>query len=138
MSYLSLLALTLTFISSVTSSVTDCGVGKSLFSINTQGFAPEPPIANENATLWIEYTIPDGVNIEAGTCKYTLSLNGLPFTPTIDDLCTQVTCPMTSGNYNLSSTSLWPSGVSGKVVTKIEWFDLNSTLLLCSQIIEKV
>lgn len=130
--------LALTFVATVAASVTDCSQGKGLFSINSQGFAPEPPVANQNATLWIDYTIPDGVNIDAGTCKYTVSLNGLPFTPTVDDLCTQVECPLTSGTYNLSSTSVWPSGISGKVVTKIEWFDSKNTLLLCSQTSEKV
>ena len=126
------------FVTGVTATVTDCGVGKSLFTINSQGFAPEPPVANQNVTLWIDYTIPDGVNINAGTCKYTLNLNGLPFSPTIDDLCTQVDCPLVPGSYNLSSTSTWPSGVSGKVVTKIEWVDSKNTLLLCSQTTEKV
>lgn len=126
------------FVTGVTSTVTDCGVGKSLFTINSQGFAPEPPVANQNVTLWIDYTIPNGVNIDAGTCKYTLNLNGLPFSPTIDDLCTQVDCPLVPGSYNLSSTSTWPSGISGKVVTKIEWFDSKNTLLLCSQTTEKV
>jgi hypothetical protein len=138
---MSLLSKLLTFalvIASASASVTDCSQGKGLFSINAQGFAPEPPVANEDATLWIDYTIPDGVNIDAGTCKYSLTLNGLPFTPTVDDLCSQVSCPLSAGTYNLTSTSVWPSGVSGKVVTKIEWFDDKNTLLLCSQTTEKV
>ena len=123
---------------SSTSTVIDCAQGKSLFQIHEQGFSPEPPVPGENATLWIYYTIPDNVNIDSGTCKYSFSLNGIPFTPTVDDLCTQVTCPLTSGTYNLSSTSTWPSGVSGKIVTKIEWYDGANTLLLCSQTTERV
>lgn len=119
------------------SSVTDCGQGKSLFTINEQGFSPEPPVPNENATLWIDYTVPDGVSIDSGKCKYSFSLNGIPFPATNEDLCTQVECPLTTGTYNLSSTSTWPSGLSGKIVTKIEWFDSQNTLLLCSQTTEK-
>ncbi len=120
------------------STVVDCAAGRSLFTINNQGFSPEPPVANENATLWIDYTIPGGTNINAGTCVYSFSLNGIPFSPSKEDLCTQVACPLVAGNYNLSSTSTWPSGISGKVVTKIEWYDQSNNLLLCSQTTEKV
>lgn len=126
------------FFSSSQSTVTDCAQGKSLFTINSQGFSPEPPVANENATLWIDYTIPAGTNINAGTCVYTFTLNGIPFTPSKEDLCTQVTCPLVPGEYNLSSTSAWPSGISGKVVTKIQWYDESNTLLLCSETTERV
>lgn len=120
------------------STVADCGAGKSLFTIHSQGFSPEPPVPNENATLWIDYTIPDGTTIESGSCVYSFTLNGIPFPPTTDDLCSQVSCPLVSGEYNLSSTSVWPSGISGKIVTKIEWYDSSKTLLLCSQTTEKV
>ncbi len=126
------------YFSSSSSTVADCGQGKSLFTINSQGFSPEPPVANENATLWIDYTIPSGTNINAGTCVYSFTLNGIPFSPSKEDLCTQVTCPLVAGNYNLSSTSPWPSGISGKVVTKIEWYDESNNLLLCSQTTERV
>jgi hypothetical protein len=134
-----ILALTLaSLIPSSESTVVDCAQGKSLFTINSQGFSPEPPIPNENSTLWIDYTIPGGTNINAGTCVYSFSLNGIPFTPSKEDLCTQVSCPLVAGNYNLSSTSTWPDGISGKVVTKIEWYDQSNNLLLCSQTTEKV
>lgn len=126
------------FITSTTSTVVDCAAGKSLFTINSQGFSPEPPVPNENVTLWIDYTIPDGTSINSGSCVYSFSLNGIPFTPSTEDLCTQVACPLTTGHYNLSSTSTWPSGISGKVVTKIEWYDSSKNLLLCSQTTEKV
>ena len=139
MTRLSILAvLAASLFTSSTSTVTDCAEGKSLFQIHEQGFSPEPPIPNQDATLWIYYTIPENVNIDAGTCKYSFSLNGIPFAPTVDDLCTQVTCPLVSGTYNLSSTSTWPSGVSGKIVTKIEWYDSAKNLLLCSQTTERV
>ena len=133
-----LVATALAFLSPVSSTVADCGKGKSKFEIQTQGFSPEPPIANQNATLWISYTIPPNININAGSCKYSVNLNGIPIPSTTDDLCTQVKCPLVSGDYNLSSSSVWPPGVSGKVITKIEWYDVDKNLLLCSQTTEKV
>lgn len=118
--------------------VADCGQGKSIFQIQEQNFSPEPPVAGQPYDYWFTYTVPDGVTVDAGTAKYSLTLNGLPFTPSTDDLCTQTSCPKVSGFYNESSTDTWPSGVSGKIVTKLEWFDSAGNLLLCSQTTEKV
>ena len=120
------------------STIADCGAGKSVFQIVDQSFSPEPPVANEKYDYWFYYQVPDGVSIDAGTAKYSLSLNGIPFTPSTEDLCTQTTCPKTPGFYNESSTDTWPSGVSGKVVTKLEWYDASGNLLLCSQTTERV
>lgn len=127
-----------TFFTPTSSTVADCGQGKSLFQIQTQSFSPEPPVANQPYDYWFTYVVPEGVTIDAGTAKYSLSLNGIPFTPTVDDLCSQTACPKVSGLHNESSTDTWPSGVSGKIVTKLEWFDANGNLLLCSQTTERV
>ncbi len=132
---ISLLAFTL---SSVFATVTDCGVGKSIFAIQDQSFSPSPPVAGQPYDYWFTYTVPDGITIDAGTAKYSLTLNGIPFTPEVDDLCTQTACPKIAGLHNESSTDTWPSGVSGKIVTKLEWYDGNSNLLICSQVTEKV
>lgn len=132
------LLLSLFAVASVTSTVTDCGAGKSLFTIKEQGFSPSPPVANEKYDYWFVYQVPDGVSIDAGSASYKLSLNGIPFSPTVDDLCTQTACPKVAGIYNESSSDTWPSGVSGKVVTTLEWTDANGNLLLCSQVTERV
>lgn len=123
---------------SVSATVTDCGAGKSLFQIQDQSFSPEPPVANQPYDYWFTYVVPDGVSVTAGTTKYSLTLNGIPFTPQVDDLCTQTACPKEAGLHNESSTDTWPSGVSGKIVTKLEWFDSNGNLLLCSSTTERV
>jgi hypothetical protein len=120
------------------STVADCGAGKSIFQIVDQSFNPEPPVACQPYDYWFYYQVPDGVTVDAGTAKYSLSLNGIPFTPSTEDLCSQTVCPKTAGYHNESSTDTWPSGVSGKVVTKLEWFDTNGNLLLCSQTTERV
>ncbi len=120
------------------STVADCGAGKSVFQIVDQSFSPEPPVAGQPYDYWFYYQVPDGVTVDAGTAKYSLSLNGIPFTPSTEDLCSQTVCPKTAGYHNESSTDTWPTGVSGKVVTKLEWFDANGNLLLCSQTTERV
>ena len=125
-------------LSSSSATVADCGQGKSLFKIQDQSFSPEPPVGDQPYDYWFTYVVPDGVTVNAGTAKYSLTLNGIPFTPSTEDLCSQTSCPKTSGFYNESSTDTWPAGVSGKVVTKLEWFDAAGTLLLCSQTTERV
>ena len=132
------LALVSLLVSSSFATVTDCGAGTSVFQIQEQSFSPEPPVANEKYDYWFTYTVPEGVTVDSGTAKYSLTLNGLPFTPTVDDLCTQTSCPKTPGFHNESSTDVWPGGVSGKIVTKLEWFDGSGKLLLCSQTTERV
>ncbi len=126
-----------TLFSLSSSSVSDCAAGKSVFQINSQGFGPEPPVAGQNVTLWIDYTVPDGVTVNGGQAKYSFTYNGIPFPASTEDLCTQITCPQVPGTYNITSTSEWPSGLSGKIVSKIQWYDESGNELLCSQTTEK-
>lgn len=121
--------------SNVSSQVIDCGSGSTVFKIQSQGFEPTPPLPGKDATLWIDFTVPQGTTVTGGTSKYSITFNGIPFSPTIQDLCTQVTCPIQS--QNLTSTSQWPMGLSGKVISKIQWYDENQTYLLCSQLTVK-
>jgi hypothetical protein len=123
---------------SALSTVSDCGAGTSLFTIQQQSFSPSPPVAGQPYDYWFTYTVPDGVTVSGGTTKYSLTLNSIPFTPEIGDLCTQTSCPKVAGLWNESSTDTWPSGISGKIVTKLQWYDTAGTLLLCSQVSEKV
>lgn len=103
----------------------------------SQGFSPEPPIPGQDATLWFYYQVPDNLTVTAGTAKYSITFNGIPFTPTVDDLCTQVDCPLVPGIFNLTSTSQFPS-VSGKIISKIQWYNEDDSLLLCSELTEKM
>jgi hypothetical protein len=73
-----------------------------------------------------------------GTAKYSISFNGIPFTPSIEDLCSQVACPLLAGPYKNSSVSVFPAGLTGKIVSKIEWFDSSPTLLLCTEITSRI
>jgi hypothetical protein len=138
MSILTVLALLAAFVNPSSATLADCGLGKSLFTIDSQGFYPDPPIPGESYEYWFYYTVPDGLSVDAGTAKYSFSLNGIPFSPTVEDLCTQTFCPKTPGSYNETSIDTWPTGVSGKIVTKLEWYDAKSNLLLCSQVTERM
>jgi hypothetical protein len=130
-------ALIVSFFASNLSTLRDCSSGKGLFTMISQGFNPEPAVPGQDATLWFYYQVPDGLTVTAGTAKYSFSFNGIPFSPTVDDLCTQVKCPLVPGIFNLSTTSTFPS-VSGKIISTIQWYNEDGALLLCSELTEKI
>ena len=114
----------------VLSSVRDCGNGQGRAAVLGFDSQPSSPKAGDNVTLWVAYDL-SYPPITGGTAIYTLNLNGIPFTPTKSDLCTQTDCPKEVGFNNESSWNLFPSGISGKIVSTIEWNDQNNDLVWC-------
>ena len=108
----------------------DCGNGLGRAPLLAFDSVPAAPKPGDNVSLWIAYELPAPA-ITAGSATYSFSLNGIPFTPTIDDLCTQTTCPKEPGLYNETSSSIFPSGLVGKLVTQITWRDPDDTLIWC-------
>ena len=108
--------------------IKSCGTGTAtLLGFDSQ---PATPVAGDNVTLWVAYTLPSAVT--AGNAIYTVTLNGIPFTPTVDELCTQTACPKAANTtYNETSWSIFPSGISGRIVSQIEWTDQNDQTLWC-------
>jgi hypothetical protein len=121
-------ALTLFF--TTLGSMRDCGNGLGRAPLLDFGSLPESPRPGDNVTTWILYDLPAPA-ITAGTAIYSFSLNGIPFTPTKEDLCTQTSCPKEPGIYNETSSAIFPSGISGKIVSQIAWRDPDGTLIWC-------
>ena len=111
-------------------SIRDCSNGQGRATLLGFDSQPSNPVAGDNVTLWVAYDLP-APEITSGTATYKFSLNGIPFTPTVDDLCTQTKCPKEIGFNNESSWSIFPSGVSGKIVSSISWKDQNDELVWC-------
>ncbi len=111
-------------------SIRDCsnGLGRAVML----GFSssPENPKAGDNVSLWVAYDLPEPA-ITGGIAKYSYALNGIPFPPTKEDLCTQTLCPKEVGFNNETSSSIFPSGISGKIVSSISWTDQNDELVWC-------
>lgn len=112
------------------SSIRDCSNGQGRATLLGFDSQPANPVAGDNVTLWVAYDLPAPA-ITGGTATYKFSLNGIPFTPTVEDLCTQTACPKETGFNNESSWSIFPSGVSGKIVSAITWKDQNDELVWC-------
>jgi hypothetical protein len=108
----------------------DCGNRNSdQATITSMGFNPSNPMPGTNTTLWVAYDLK--TPITGGIAKYSVTLNGIPFTPTTDDLCTQTVCPKSIGTYNESSSSLFPNSISGKIVSKIQWTNQDNLPVWC-------
>jgi hypothetical protein len=117
-------------------SVKDCSAGTSVFKFTGGSLLPDPVKPGQDSSITINAEIPAGTSVDAGTAKYSFSFNGIPFSPTTEDLCSDVACPLLPGPYTNTTTSEFPS-VSGKVVTKIEWFDTAGIRLLCAEVTAK-
>lgn len=111
-------------------SIRDCSNGNGRAALLGFDSQPTNPISGENVSLWVAYDLP-APQITGGTATYAFSLNGIPFAPTVDDLCTQTVCPKETGFNNETSESVFPSGVSGKIVSSITWNDQNDDLVWC-------
>jgi hypothetical protein len=111
-------------------SIRDCSNGQGRASLIAFDSQPTTPVGGENVSLWVAYDL-SAPPITGGIATYSFSLNGLPFAPTVDDLCTQTSCPKETGFNNESSSSTFPSGVSGKIVSSVSWEDQNNDLVWC-------
>lgn len=126
------LALALLGLGATLGTVSDCGAGKGLFTITELSQDPASNVvAGQNVSLTLKYTSPE--EISGGTATTSVTLNFIPFSPSVEDLCTKATCPITVGEHDGSSWGLFPSGVTGTVVSKVEWKDPSGRLLLCIQ-----
>ena len=132
------LVATVAILNATANSVTDCSKGTSVFKFTGGSLLPDPVIPGQDSSITLNAIFPDGTNIDAGTAKYSFSFNGIPFSPTTEDLCTDVACPLLPGPYTNTTTSVFPSGVSGNVNTRIEWFDTANNRLLCADVTAKV
>ncbi len=104
--------------------------------ITGMGFSPENPVGGDPTELWVAYDLK--TPLTGGTTTYSVNLNGIPFSPTVDDLCTQTTCPKEIGLYNETSKSTFPDGISGKIVTKIQWKNQDSQPVWCLETTFKI
>ena len=118
--------------------LTNCGTATTVFKINSMSLSPANPIPGELVALNLDYTVPEGVMVTGGQATYAVTYNFLPLAPTIEPLCQNIPCPLGAGTYQNSSSSTWPTGLSGSVNTKITWADDTGTPLLCINLAAKV
>jgi hypothetical protein len=108
--------------------VSNCNTN-SVFTITDLSVDPIVPVKGQNITVHTIYTVP--ADVVSGVATYKISFNGIPFSPTVDDLCTQTPCPILAGLHDEYSSVLVPD-ISGKVIADMIWSDeASSTTYLC-------
>lgn len=118
-------------------SVSDCSMGKSLFTLTSMSFSPDPTVPGQNSTLLLSMSVPEQVT--NGTATYTTTYNFLPLTPTVDALCdVTVPCPIYVGKLDTVSSYPIDASLSGSLAIKIEWAELTGRQLLCVSIKTKL
>jgi hypothetical protein len=108
--------------------LSNCTAQGALATITNMVLTPSNPVPGDVTTLQVDYELKTPV--ESGTAKYSVSLNGIPFPTTYDDLCTQTECPKDVGNHSEISKSTFPD-VSGKIVSGIEWTTSQNEQIWC-------
>jgi hypothetical protein len=114
-----------------TATIKDCDPN-SQFKITDLALYPDPPKRNEQVYMTVIFNNP-GPEITDGKVTTSVTLNGIPFTPSTKPLCEDTECPLIVGTNNRSTMSVWPETVSGKINSKIQWRDTNGMSLLCIQ-----
>jgi hypothetical protein len=123
-------------LTSVSANIRDCGKETTLFRITELSQSPTDSIrAGENMSLTLHYEVPQ--EIPKGTSETSVTLNFIPLGTTTEDLCEKMACPIYPGSYDGSTWASFPSGVSGTLVSKINWYDEKKNHLLCIESVIK-
>jgi hypothetical protein len=96
----------------------------------------DPKLPQDNYSLYLGCDL--NTLVTGGTSVYSITFNGIPFSPTTNDLCTEInssntTCPLNVGYYYSKSDGQIPTGISGKVVIKNQWYDISNNRILCME-----
>lgn len=127
----------LTLLAASLSTIRDCGNGQGRAALLAFDSQPATPKAGDNVTLWVAYDLPVP-EITGGTATYSVTYNGIPFPPTVNPLCDETACPKPVGFNNETSSSIFPSGLSGKITSSVKWIDQNDDLVWCVETTWKV
>ncbi len=122
---LALLAMCLTV--GTHASISDCG---SAFQITQLALSPDPPVQSQPVFLNLVFNNNEAAAVSGGTATTSITLNGLPISPSTQPLCEATACPIPQGANNRSTNTTWPA-VSGKIISRLTWEDSAGKTLLC-------
>jgi hypothetical protein len=112
-------------------SIKDCD-SQSIFRPTDLAIYPDPPVRGEPVYMTVKFQNP-GAEVTDGKVTTAVTLNGLPLSPSVKTLCEDTVCPIVTGLNDRSTSSVWPSGITGRVASKITWTGPAGESLLCLQ-----
>lgn len=114
----------------------NCGSSTDLAKNLVISIVPDVPTPGQDVTTIFDYDLNSVVT--GGTASYGFTFNGIPFSPTVNDLCVEHAggccpspCPLGVGHHSDKSITAFPTGVSGKIITTMKWADQNGAQILC-------
>ena len=114
-------------VSTTHGSISDCG---STFQITQLSLTPDPPVQNQLIFLNLVFNNNEPDVISTGTATTSITLNGLPLSPSTQSLCEATACPILQGSNDRSTNTTWPA-VTGKIISRLTWVDSLGKTLLC-------
>lgn len=120
---------------SLGATITNCGTSADKAQNLQVTLNPSSPTPGSNMTLTFDYDLTE--TITGGTADYKVVLNGIPYTSS-KALCTQEACPIAAGHQHDVSTSEFPAGITGKMISSISWTDQNGAPVLCVKMVFNV
>jgi hypothetical protein len=114
----------------VEATIRNCGEDASLFEITRLSLTPENPVAGDTVELLLTFNNP-GIEVEGGTATTSVTMNFIPFAPSVEHLCVATECPIIPGINDRSAVSIWPDSVHGKIKTVVTWENDQKEELLC-------
>lgn len=132
MNLLRILGSAFLFAAGASAKITDCSNGGSVLKLTELTLSPDPPVRGELLDMTVKFDNP-GPEIVDGTVTTSVTLNFIPFAPTVEALCTNTQCPLVTGANDRSTSSTWPTDVNGQITSKIVWESVTGEQLLCIQ-----
>lgn len=120
----------------------DCSSSSHIGHITSLTMDPSAPVSGQYVLISMDYLLDSDVT--GGTAKYTASFNGFPFTPTVNDLCTDLAetntpCPLLAGPIHFESINQIGDGTThGTIDAKVTWTDSANVEILCWEFVVRV
>ena len=108
-----------------------CGISSDIAQNIVLDISPDLPEIDYTLYLNADFN----KEVTSGTSKYSITYNFIPLSPTVNNLCEEIsksniTCPL-SGHISSESKGTIPIDLRGTTVIKNEWFTDNQERILC-------
>ena len=120
----------------VPGTITSCD-STSKFIFNQATLDPPAPLPKQNVTAMVQFTNNYKL-VENGTTTYQINLNGLPYSYS-ENLCSyNLPCPISLGDHTVYASPINVTDITGKLVIKTTYTDIDDTVLLCITVVLKL
>lgn len=122
----------LLLLSATLGSIQDCSKAGSILQLTKLDLVPASPVVGQPVIMTVQFNNP-GPDIISGTATTAIKYSFIPLAPTVEELCVNTPCPITTGFNDRSTNSTWPD-ITGNLETTITWKGKDGSELLCIKV----